>query len=111
MSEARVQSEILIAFGATPYMRLWRNNSGLLFAPGPGNTMRRIRASVEGAPDLIGLLRGGRFLGVECKAERGRQSPAQVAFQKMIEAMGGVYILARSAEDVRRQLPEGWDRG
>lgn len=72
--------------------------------------MRRVRASAEGAPDIIGLLRGGRFLGIECKTERGRQGPAQKAFQTMIESMGGLYILARSVEDVRRQLPEGWDK-
>jgi 4-aminobutyrate aminotransferase-like enzyme len=91
-------------------MRLWRNNSGLLWAPGAGGTMRRVRASAEGAPDIIGLLRGGRFLGIECKTEEGRQDPAQKMFQKMIESMGGLYILARSVEDVKRQLPEGWDR-
>lgn len=110
MSEAKVQHDILLAFGAMPHMRLWRNNSGLLYAPGPGGTMRRVRASAEGAPDILGLLRGGLFLGIECKSESGRQSPAQVAFQQMIEKMGGLYILARSVEDVRRQLPEGWDK-
>ncbi len=111
MSEAKIQYDILLAFGATPYMRLWRNNSGLLWAPGPGGTMRRVRASAEGAPDLIGVLRmGGRFIGIECKAEKGRQREDQVRFQKMIETMGGLYILARSVEDVRRQLPEGWNR-
>ena len=110
MSEAQIQAKILLAFGATPHMRIWRNNSGLLWAPGPGGTMRRVRASAEGAPDIIGLLRGGLFLGIEVKAERGRQDPAQVAFQKMIETMGGLYILARSVEDVERQLPEGWNR-
>ena len=109
MSEAQIQFEILRTFGATPHMRLWRNNSGLLWAPGPGGTMRRVRASAEGAPDIIGLLKGGRFLGIECKAERGRQDPAQKAFQKMIESMGGLYILARSVQDVLAQLPAGWD--
>lgn len=109
-SEAKIQYTILLAFGATPHMRLWRNNSGLLWAPGPGGTMRRVRASAEGAPDIIGVLRGGRFIGIEVKAERGRQDAAQVAFQKMVEAMGGLYIVARSVEDVRRQLPEGWDK-
>jgi hypothetical protein len=109
LSEAKIQSEILLAFGATPHMRIWRNNSGLLWAPGPGGTMRRVRASAEGAPDIIGLLRGGLFIGIECKAEHGRQSPQQLAFQKMIGKMGGLYMIARSVEDVRRQLPEGWN--
>lgn len=109
MSEAQIQYDILKVFGATPYMRLWRNNSGLLYAPGAGGTIRRVRASAEGAPDIIGVLRGGRFIGIECKALRGRQSPEQKAFQQMIERMGGLYILARSVQDVLAQLPAGWD--
>ena len=67
----------------------------------------------RGWPDLTGLLPDGRFIGVECKAKRGRQSPAQKAMECEIRKRNGIYVLARSVEDVRngiedanRQSPE-----
>jgi len=41
---------------------------------------------------------------VEVKSARGRQSAEQRTYQRMIERFGGVYVLARSAEDVRTAL-------
>jgi len=66
-----------------------------------------------GWPDLTGLLPDGRFIGVECKANRGRQSPAQKAMEREIRKRSGIYLLARSVEDLQngiedanRQSPE-----
>jgi len=49
----------------------------------------------------------GQFLAIECKSSTGRQSPAQVAFQRMIESFGGLYILENdpSLPNVRRYFP------
>ena len=57
-----------------------------------------------GWPDITGLLPGGKFIGVECKAKRGRQSPAQKDMQEEITRRGGIYVLARSAEDLKEAL-------
>jgi len=38
------------------------------------------------------------------KSAVGRQRPEQANFQKMIEKFGGIYILARSVEDVFKAL-------
>jgi hypothetical protein len=59
-------------------------------------------ADINGVADIIGLLPGGRFLAVECKSGRGRQSPAQRAFQAMVEESGGLYVLARGVEDLAK---------
>ena len=61
----------------------------------------------RGWPDVTGLLPGGRFLGVECKAGRGRQNEAQKSMQYEIEQRGGLYILARSVEDIEAALETG----
>lgn len=53
-----------------------------------------------GWPDLTCLAPGGRFVGVEVKAATGRQSPVQVDMQQRIERLGGLYVLARSVDDV-----------
>jgi hypothetical protein len=58
----------------------------------------------KGWPDITACLPGGRFLGIECKAPKGTQSEEQKMFQALIEGLGGIYILARSVEDVKMEL-------
>lgn len=97
MTEAELQAEILLAVGLRPDCRIWRNNTGV------GRSLsgqRVIRFGLVGSADLLGILRGGRFLAVEVKTKRGRQSKAQRNFQRMIESMGGVYVLARDVQTV-----------
>jgi len=57
-----------------------------------------------GWPDITGLLPDGRFIGVECKAPRGRQNPAQKAMEREIRKRNGIYILAHCVEDVETCL-------
>jgi len=60
-----------------------------------------------GWPDITGLLPGGRFIGVECKAKRGRQSAAQKDMAEEIRRRGGIYVLARDVEDLRKAIEDG----
>lgn len=60
--------------------------------------MRHVSAGIDGQGDLSGLIApNGRRIEAEIKADyahgRDRQSIVQQAFQKRIEAMGGVYLL------------------
>jgi hypothetical protein len=57
-----------------------------------------VRFGLPGQADISGLLRGGRRLEVECKSTRGVQSPEQRAFQARVEALGGLYLVARDVE-------------
>jgi len=57
-----------------------------------------------GWPDITGLLPDGRFIGVEVKAPNGRQSMAQKAMEQNIRHRNGLYILARSVDDVEQVL-------
>ena len=57
-----------------------------------------------GWSDLTCCAPGGRFVGIEVKAARGRQSDVQKAMQERIERLGGLYILARRIEDVLEKL-------
>jgi len=56
--------------------------------------------AMPGQPDIICILEGGIFCGIEVKTKTGKQSPDQILFQKRLEALGGVYIVARSVEDI-----------
>lgn len=71
----------------------WRCNTGVATFRG-----QSVRFGVPGQPDIQGVA-AGRWVGIEMKTEKGRQSAAQKAFQDRIEAAGGIYILARTAEE------------
>ena len=105
MREHKLLNAILREFGTRRHFRLWRQNTGVA-RMGP----RVVRFGVRGQADLTGILPDGRRLEVETKSPTGRQSPDQRNFQQMIEHFGGVYVLARSVEDVRRALAQaGYD--
>ena len=101
MKESIIQKLILAEFGALPWLRIWRNNSGAL----KDQRGQLITYGLKGSADILGLLSPeGRFLAIEVKNERGKQNESQIAFEKMIKSMGGIYILARSVEDVYKGL-------
>ncbi len=100
MSEALIQQQILEAFGARPKLRIWRANTGAAMVKG-----RLVRFGVPGQPDIQGIIAPtGKYLGIEVKSPTGRQSEEQKLFQAMVERQGGIYILARSVDDVRKIL-------
>lgn len=98
-SEKALQNDILRAFGTLPHLRLWRANVGVARIG-----TRVVRFGVPGQADLTGILPDGRRLEIEVKSPTGRQSPDQAAFQGIIERFHGIYILARSINDVRQRL-------
>lgn len=65
---------------------------------------RPVKFGHTGQADILGMLPGGRFLAIECKASNGRTSPAQVDFLAMVNDGGGVGILAYRVEDVIERL-------
>lgn len=90
MLEAKLQQLLLARLNQLPGVRVWRNNVGQVGA---------VRFGLcRGSADLIGFCRGGRFLAVEVKSDKGRLSPDQIAFQCWVEAGGGLYILARDLD-------------
>ena len=56
--------------------------------------------SLKGLSDLSAL-KDGITIYIEVKTSKGYQSDYQKQFQQDIESHGGVYILARSIEDVK----------
>lgn len=100
------QSESLILAQCLEWLALhriyaWRNNTGSCKIDG-----RWIKYGHPGSGDILGILPSGAFLSVECKTPAGKQSKTQKLFQVMIERNNGVYILARSAEELEGNLIE-----
>lgn len=63
-----------------------------------------LRFGFPGCPDVLGQLRDGRVLAVECKRPSGVVTPEQVSFLECVRANGGVALIARSATDVAEAL-------
>jgi hypothetical protein len=85
------ESDVLAGALALLQMRgaiVWRCNAGMAFRGG-----QPIRLAPAGVCDIVGLLPGGRFIGVETKRKGGRLRPAQAAFLASVEAAGGVALL------------------
>lgn len=76
---------------------VWRNNSGGL----RNKREQLVRFGKVGSADIIGLTPSGRFLAVECKSAKGKQTEAQIEFQNKIEEKSGIYILAYSLDDLQ----------
>lgn len=65
-----------------------------------------IQGAKAGTSDKTVCLPGGAFCAVECKAGKNGLSEAQERYQARVERLGGLYIVARSAADVRVALVE-----
>jgi hypothetical protein len=81
----------------------WRNNSGA-FVIGKGRARRFVRAGAVGAPDIIGVLPGGRFLAVECKRPGRRPTPAQDAFLDRLRQAGALALVIDDVAALDRAL-------
>lgn len=119
MSESELLSGVLELFeylqnqGKLVFMRL---NSGSVIVPGK-NKNYHIKLAPEGTADVlviqkwvpIGAPNKVEILVyfIETKApDGGKQSPAQVEFQKQVEAQGAIYILVRNLQDVIDEFKE-----
>jgi hypothetical protein len=80
----------------------FRSNTGAVVSEYKGRK-RLVRFGVPGQADIFGVL-DSRAIFLEAKSAKGKQSPAQKAFQEAVERAGGLYILARSIADVERVL-------
>lgn len=102
-SEAVIQQNIRLALGMRDDIFMFRINVGV-FRPLHGDQKRAIRSAPDGTPDLLGVIAPGRAFAIEVKTGRGQQRDAQKNWQKAWEKRGGIYILARSVEDVYKGL-------
>lgn len=97
--EAGVLSAVLKALSIHPAVAWVRRMNTGAFKVGTGPSSRFVRFGFPGCSDIIGQMKDGRFLAVECKAEKGKLSDAQVAFIDTVRAAGGVAGMARNVDD------------
>lgn len=69
---------------------------------------RALRLGTAGIADLTGWSAGGIYTAIECKCERGRTRPEQLAFLDLVSECGGRSGIARSVDDaglILKQTP------
>lgn len=79
----------------------YRINNGAVYDKKRGT----YRAGVQrkGVPDIIGII-NGRFIGIEVKIGRDRQSADQKEVEREINEAGGVYFIAKSYDDYLEKI-------
>lgn len=106
MNEAQLQRLILGHLERLEGVFVWRANAGRAHT-GAG---RMVSFGIRGQSDILGVLRGGRALCVEVKADRGALTLDQIKFRDRVTALGALYVVARSLDDalapVRAYLAE-----
>ena len=66
---------------------------------------RSVTMGRAGLPDIL-CCKAGRFIAVECKADRGTVSEAQARQHGFIRARGGIVIIPHSVAELRAALVE-----
>lgn len=104
--EAQVLKAVLALLARHPRVA-WahRFNTGQgMLTRGNGRNSQWIKFGFPGCPDILGQLRDGRALAVECKRPSGEATDVQTAFLECVRANGGVAVVARSVDDVMEAL-------
>ncbi len=81
------------------------NNQGTF---DPVKKLYRFNNQTKGIADIIGVTPKGRFIAVEVKGTKtDKQSEHQKEFQLKVQRAGGLYILARSLDDIIKLIEGG----
>jgi hypothetical protein len=100
--DGQVKAEVL-KYLKLRQIKAWSNPSGAVRI----RPRKFMSFGLKGSSDILGLLPGGRFLAIECKAKGGRLSPEQREFLSDIKALGGMAVVAKSWTDIDQALREG----
>ena len=98
--------------------RIWheRRNNVPVMVPAGNGRMRPIKVAQNGTADIMATpflncieseLRYEHEivpLWIECKSDSGKQSQAQIDFEKQVKAAGHQYIVVRSSDELKRWL-------
>ena len=95
MTERVIQAQILDYLRRRADVYVWRSSVGFRGGHRYGGP--------PGTPDIIGMF-NGRFLGIEVKGPQGKLTPEQEAVRDSVISHGGLYVEARSVDDVANAL-------
>lgn len=94
--ESEILSAVLALLETHPRVAFaFRQNTGAIRVDD-----RYVKFAFTGCSDILGMLKGGRFLAIELKRKGRDATPDQRAFLTNVVRNGGVGFVARSVDDV-----------
>lgn len=104
-AHSQLVHDILLALGARPDGRVWRNSVG---AARPTYDPKRVLFfGLKGSSDVLGIVGPrGRWLAVEAKTGNAKPDKDQLAFLAMINRFGGVGRVVHSVDEARAAYAE-----
>jgi penicillin-binding protein-related factor A (putative recombinase) len=104
IKESDIQRSILEYLSCNHDGFFWKVNNGGVYDPVRGHFRKHnSRFTPKGISDIIGIYKG-KLIAIEVKSAKGTATKEQKEFLKNIAEQGGVAFIARSVEDVRREL-------
>jgi hypothetical protein len=95
-------NRILMTYSVLPDLTLFKMNNGVARAL---HSKEVIRYGIDGCTDIIGIQKPfGRWVAIEAKTGSGELQENQERFRDMILSHGGIWVLARTEEDVGNAL-------
>ena len=103
MKESGIQSDVLRWLSLQPkQVFAWRQYTGPIVRGEKGQTFFT-KNPCPGLPDIVVIIKG-RFIGLEIKQPKGKQSPEQKSFEESISKAGGFYFIIRSLDDAIKAI-------
>jgi hypothetical protein len=82
-----------------------RYNSGASLIEGRDGIKRYVKFNtMPGQSDILGMLKNGRLIAIECKRKGEKATADQQSFLDLVNKHGGLGLVAFSADDVARAL-------
>lgn len=106
IKESEVQAQIveyLMILENQNKLFFQRTNNVGIYDPKTQGHRRSPKGVKKGFPDVVVIIRG-KFVGIELKSSKGRQSKEQKEMEKNIKLNGGFYFLVRSIKDLEEAL-------
>ncbi len=104
--EKQIENEIL-RWLAYKGIFAWKNQSVGIYNPIRKAFMRSTNPyHIKGVSDILGVMKDGRILAIECKSKYGKPSPEQTLFIQKINDNGGKAFIARSLNEVMEAFKE-----
>ena len=97
MSEAQLQSAIIELAHNLGYKKVAHFRPALMKIHGALTYRTPVAADGKGFPDL-NIVGKGRVIYIECKSEKGKQSPEQLEWAQEIRASSAEYYLFRPSD-------------
>lgn len=97
-AHTKLVEDLMLTVGSLPLVRIWKRPVGY-------DPINKVTYGLVGEADLDGIVAPyGRRLHIECKTGSGKLNGSQKTFKAMVEKFGGIYIIARSVDQVLKEL-------